>query len=181
MHQLISRPAVYLVIGIGVLALLFSQFRSTDNRGSTSVSELDPFSSLENLSGRNLAQSTPDWQAVAIPPNVHQVQMVREQVVRDDMIRDEMTSINPYQQTAAATLSNEAITAQPVEASTDLEGLGSTLQLGDIDAVEAQVPAVNQIKATDDSMTVLELDEPCLLYTSPSPRDATLSRMPSSA
>ena len=29
--------------------------------------------------------------------------------------------------------------------------------------------------------TVNALDEACLLYTSPSPRDATLSRMPSSA
>ena len=27
----------------------------------------------------------------------------------------------------------------------------------------------------------VEIDNPCLLYTSPSPRDATLSRMPSSA
>ena len=27
----------------------------------------------------------------------------------------------------------------------------------------------------------LMIDRPCLLYTSPSPRDATLSRMPSSA
>ena len=27
----------------------------------------------------------------------------------------------------------------------------------------------------------IEWDNPCLLYTSPSPRDATLSRMPSSA
>ena len=37
----------------------------------------------------------------------------------------------------------------------------------------------------DDEITVkfkgLEMVEPCLLYTSPSPRDATLSRMPSSA
>ena len=28
---------------------------------------------------------------------------------------------------------------------------------------------------------LISMDEPCLLYTSPSPRDATLSRMPSSA
>ena len=28
---------------------------------------------------------------------------------------------------------------------------------------------------------LLEITKPCLLYTSPSPRDATLSRMPSSA
>ena len=102
MHQLISRPAVYLVIGIGVLALLFSQSRSSDNRVSTSVSELDPFSSLENLSGRNLAQSVPDWEAAGIPANVNQVELVRDQVVRDqvvrnDMVRDEMTSINSFQ------------------------------------------------------------------------------------
>ena len=30
-------------------------------------------------------------------------------------------------------------------------------------------------------LLVVELDSHCLLYTSPSPRDATLSRMPSSA
>ena len=33
----------------------------------------------------------------------------------------------------------------------------------------------------DNTMKVVELIETCLLYTSPSPRDATLSRMPSSA
>ena len=31
------------------------------------------------------------------------------------------------------------------------------------------------------SALILEIDATCLLYTSPSPRDATLSRMPSSA
>ena len=34
---------------------------------------------------------------------------------------------------------------------------------------------------TEDRMTALVANLPCLLYTSPSPRDATLSRMPSSA
>ena len=33
----------------------------------------------------------------------------------------------------------------------------------------------------DESISVLKIDCICLLYTSPSPRDATLSRMPSSA
>ena len=32
-----------------------------------------------------------------------------------------------------------------------------------------------------ESLGVIEPGDPCLLYTSPSPRDATLSRMPSSA
>ena len=33
----------------------------------------------------------------------------------------------------------------------------------------------------DNSLIIFELLEDCLLYTSPSPRDSTLSRMPSSA
>ena len=33
----------------------------------------------------------------------------------------------------------------------------------------------------DDTIPGVDLIYPCLLYTSPSPRDATLSRMPSSA
>ena len=40
------------------------------------------------------------------------------------------------------------------------------------------VPAFEQMEF---NCTVFENPVPCLLYTSPSPRDATLSRMPSSA
>ena len=36
-------------------------------------------------------------------------------------------------------------------------------------------------KMPDLSIVDIKLDKTCLLYTSPSPRDATLSRMPSSA
>ena len=160
MHQLISRPTLYLVIGIGVLALLVSQFRSTDNQTRNRVSELDPFSSLENLSGRNLARSTSGLEALPVPANVNPVAMVPNGLVHNDMVRDEMTSINSYQQTDAAMLNNDAVMAQPVEELNNFETTDSALQLADIDAVEAQVPAVNQIRAIDDSMTVLELDEP---------------------
>ena len=38
-----------------------------------------------------------------------------------------------------------------------------------------------QIAQLQEIQTRLLTKEPCLLYTSPSPRDATLSRMPSSA
>ena len=34
---------------------------------------------------------------------------------------------------------------------------------------------------TDEDMYVLKMDKVCLLYTSPSPRDGNVSRMPSSA
>ena len=42
----------------------------------------------------------------------------------------------------------------------------------------------NQMRSTGSSLAhaeMLALQKSCLLYTSPSPRDATLSRMPSSA
>ena len=89
--------------------------------------------------------------------------MVPNAMVRNDMIRDEMTSVNSYQQTDAAMLNSDAVMAQPVEESTNFEAPDTALQLADIDAVEAQVPAVNQIRSIDDSMTVLELDEPIAL------------------
>ena len=41
--------------------------------------------------------------------------------------------------------------------------------------------AFREMKATGKSVAIDDLEIPCLLYTSPSPRDATLSRMPSSA
>ena len=37
------------------------------------------------------------------------------------------------------------------------------------------------VKDTANEAKIVEPLKPCLLYTSPSPRDATLSRMPSSA
>ena len=40
---------------------------------------------------------------------------------------------------------------------------------------------INLMRITDDIPGLFEAPSPCLLYTSPSPRDATLSRMPSSA
>ena len=40
-----------------------------------------------------------------------------------------------------------------------------------------KIPYSNKIRPT----TALQMWDTCLLYTSPSPRDATLSRMPSSA
>ena len=41
--------------------------------------------------------------------------------------------------------------------------------------------AVRELEALDDSCTVGEAAKTCLLYTSPSPRDRMISRMPSSA
>ena len=52
------------------------------------------------------------------------------------------------------------------------------------DSLPANVQANGSTKTfTNDqfSQLFIELPLPCLLYTSPSPRDATLSRMPSSA
>ena len=44
------------------------------------------------------------------------------------------------------------------------------------------VDEINQSESMDSAINgLLQSLDPCLLYTSPSPRDATLSRMPSSA
>ena len=48
----------------------------------------------------------------------------------------------------------------------------------DVDAAVAEIIA--DVRARGDA-AVIELTERCLLYTSPSPRDGLLSRMPSSA
>jgi tetratricopeptide (TPR) repeat protein len=153
MHQLISRPAVYLVIGIGVLALLISQFQGSDNQARTSVSELDPFGSSETVSEKNLVKSTPVVEAISSPASVNRVEMVR----------DEMTSTESYQQTNASLLNNDTAETQPVEAASVVETFDSPLELVNDDAVEAKVPTVNPINAIDDSLTVLELDGPISL------------------
>ena len=55
-------------------------------------------------------------------------------------------------------------------------GLVEPILVDDLDAArsDAVVAAGEEIERAD-------LDDPCLLYTSPSPRDRTRSRMPSSA
>ena len=46
---------------------------------------------------------------------------------------------------------------------------------------EMEVNGLVSVAMEDGSLKVASNDKDCLLYTSPSPRDATLSRMPSSA
>ena len=46
---------------------------------------------------------------------------------------------------------------------------------------ESRINALSKVGISYFELTKNGLDLPCLLYTSPSPRDATLSRMPSSA
>ena len=46
---------------------------------------------------------------------------------------------------------------------------------------EVEAEAMRKASAAQNEANRAEADKVCLLYTSPSPRDATLSRMPSSA
>ena len=63
----------------------------------------------------------------------------------------------------------------------DVVGTGTVVD-GSTDSIDV-VTGLNVLTLSDDETTELELLDvkACLLYTSPSPRDATLSRMPSSA
>ena len=62
-----------------------------------------------------------------------------------------------------------AVTWQAIQNGVDLD-----------DEIALQQIAVNLILVFDSERVLID-DQDCLLYTSPSPRDATLSRMPSSA
>ena len=64
MRQLISRPTIYTVIGLGVSALLFSQMRSGEPLASNQVSATDPFKSLGDLSGKDLMGSISETPAM---------------------------------------------------------------------------------------------------------------------
>lgn len=156
MHQFISRPAVYLVIGIGVLALLVSQFQSADKQVPTAVSEFDPFGSLESLSNKNLAKSVPFRGAIASPANVNQIEQIA-------MVRDEVTSSSSYQQIAGTVLNSDAIETQPALGSSQVAPLDTMPQSADINPIEVHGPVVNKINAIDDSLTALQPEEPILL------------------
>ena len=51
----------------------------------------------------------------------------------------------------------------------------------DLASIPPEDPLVYDMLQLGDSIGVFQVESRCLLYTSPSPRDATLSRMPSSA
>ena len=55
-----------------------------------------------------------------------------------------------------------------------------TFEITDDTRIRAAIPTIKKILA-DGGAAILMSHLGCLLYTSPSPRDATLSRMPSSA
>ena len=148
MRHLFSRPAIYLVIGIGVLALLVSQLSSKDNNRRTAVSELDPFESLENLTGQDLAKLAPSTAPV--------LDSIATQASPDQMamVRDEITSPSAYQQTSATPL--KSFTDEVQSTVTD----DSPFELAQIDPAQVLAPVVDQINAIDESMTVMEFDAP---------------------
>ena len=57
----------------------------------------------------------------------------------------------------------------------------ANLVLSQDEVQNEEVQNVINLSSQDDVVASKEESKPCLLYTSPSPRDATLSRMPSSA
>ena len=58
-----------------------------------------------------------------------------------------------------------------------------SLKVADFDDWKAvfDAGAISRDEAGIDAKAYQNIDDPCLLYTSPSPRDRTRSRMPSSA
>ena len=63
------------------------------------------------------------------------------------------------------------------------DGLGTSLRKSGyaVDHVDNGLDADTALLGQPYDLLILDLGLPCLLYTSPSPRDGLLSRMPSSA
>ena len=80
---------------------------------------------------------------------------------------------------AGETLGNNAIYRWDI----DNDGSADDVTQASAEPVTVLEPVISVSKSADDSVPHLgqTLTYTCLLYTSPSPRDATLSRMPSSA
>ena len=72
--------------------------------------------------------------------------------------------------------SNEMITKLK-----DMDALLDEAELGGGKHHHERLAKKGKMSIRERIFNVLDPDTPCLLYTSPSPRDATLSRMPSSA
>ena len=75
--------------------------------------------------------------------------------------------------------------SEPIKQATKVQYLLSDQQIGpekDIEDPRWEITPRSMMRSVGSMMTFLNDDHyVCLLYTSPSPRDATLSRMPSSA
>ena len=72
----------------------------------------------------------------------------------------------------------------------DLEIIETEMMLADLESIQKRLDKKNKKNLLPEHLAILETaldflsnnkNLSCLLYTSPSPRDATLSRMPSSA
>ena len=71
---------------------------------------------------------------------------------------------------------------EPLERSLEAHGSSLDAHERDLDARERSLdPHEHSLDARKRCLELPERSLDCLLYTSPSPRDATLSRMPSSA
>ncbi len=171
MRQLISRPTVFLVIGIGVFALLVSRFRTTEDQSRPVVSQLDPFESLGNLSGKNLAVASPS--------------PVEPLPAHEPMVRDVITAPETYLQTAAVPLRDAPDTATDADLDADTGAeitavvdapdalvapgvdieiaaaseADSEVLLSNLDVVEVPVPVVDQINPVEDDLTVMEFED----------------------
>ena len=129
MPQLISRPTIYTVIGLGVSALLFSQMRSGEPLASNQISASDPFKSLGDLSGKDLMGS------------IGKVPTVVQGIERD---------------TATALKSLPQTLPQPEELTAPLQDLATELPAFQETAAEAVAALVEPI---NNELTKLEFDE----------------------
>ena len=115
--------------------------------------------------------------------NVHQIKQVRnESIIQFNVVQElnnQLEVQRGFKNKFLANVSHEIRT--PLNS---IQGFLNILTMGDVS--KEQLDVINIIKDSSDTLVtilddLLDISKICLLYTSPSPRDATLSRMPSSA
>ena len=110
--------------------------------------------------------STGDWKRIIVNL-AHVVELLVKEKLRQIHPAFVFASVDKYPSNTAFTVGAELAFAR-------------VQKIGNVEFTESEISAVNSVRAKRNEIEHFEF-KICLLYTSPSPRDATLSRMPSSA
>ena len=103
-----------------------------------------------------------------------------ERGLRYSLSIDEAALTDEALMTAIRALLHDRMTESVLDEAGDSAGLFEERQPAELATVDVMGGGIDALNEADRELG-LALSQDCLLYTSPSPRDATLSRMPSSA
>ena len=161
--NLVTTLITGLLVSIAFLFLVYCFWKLYDRPSRRQIEVLEE--------KREKFKETKMWQAVEAEMAAEREQAEALAIIQRQKAEERARAMPP-----AAQLTKNALAAldAPTEGAAFLERFKPTVS----EVQEVAVEDLLEPQIIDDSDVLLA---PCLLYTSPSPRDATLSRMPSSA